>query len=259
MRPIDALPPPPNWDARLSAMAKFGVLILAGGVVYSLAQTVIALQRGSALAALTAGGMTVTFSGFLATLAITWYAAPTHYAGSGDSGTTVRINPFILWCWGVTLVGAAIGSACYLALILRGLDELPLTTPGRATVTRYLMITLLVLSVTGLVAMLRRRGRAYLRIGPDEVEHADIFRTRTARWDDIVDISDKADRRTRNPVVFVLKDAKPIIVPNADRYETNFGALYWMVRHYWKHPENRDELSDGRALERLCNEQFAPE
>ena len=257
MRRIDALPPPPNWDKRLPALAKFGLLILAGGVVYSLAQTLGALQRGSALAALTAGGMTVAFSGFTATLAITWYSVPTRYATSDNSGTTLRINPYIIWCWALTLIGAATGSACYVAFISRGVAELPLTTPGRETANRYLMITLLILSVSGLVVLLWRRGAAYLRIGPDGVEHADIFRTRIARWADIVDIADKADKR--NPIVFKLKDTKPILVPNADRYEPNFGPVYWMVRHYWKYPENRSELTDGRALERLRTEQFEAE
>ncbi|KUH82063.1 hypothetical protein AU186_09900 [Mycobacterium sp. GA-1999] len=121
------------------------------------------------------------------------------------------------------------------------------------------MISLLVLSLTGLAAILRRPGAAYLRIGPDGVENADILRTRNARWADIVDITDMADKRTRNPIVLVLNDAQSIVVPNADRYEPDFGPLYWMVRHYWKHPEDRDELTDGRALERLRNAQFVPE
>ena len=57
-----------------------------------------------------------------------------------------------------------------------------------------------------------------------------------------------------------LKDAKPIVFANADRFASSFGAaLYWMVRHYWKRPENRAELTDGRALERLHNEQFDSE
>jgi hypothetical protein len=243
----------------LSAIAKFGLALLVGGIVYSLAQTVVALQLGSVLAAVTAGGMTMAFCGFLATLAITWFATPSRYAASDDSGTTLRINPYIAWCYGVTLIGAAVGSACYLAFISRGVAELPLATPGRGPVTRYLMVLLLILSLIGLVALLRRRGVGYLRIGPDGVETADIFRTRTARWGDVIDVTDRADNRARNPVVFLLKDTKAIIVPNADRYEPNFGDLYWMVRHYWKHPEVRDELTDGRALDRLRNERFDPE
>jgi len=29
-----------------------------------------------------------------------------------------------------------------------------------------------------------------------------------------------------------------------------------MVRFYWKHPESRDELTDGRVIERLRDEDF---
>ncbi|WP_156616969.1 hypothetical protein [Mycobacterium sp. 852014-52144_SCH5372336] len=259
MRRIEKPPPPRNWDNRLSALAKFGLLGFVGGVGYSVAQTVVALQRGSVLAALTSGGLTLFFSGALVTLATTWFSSPTKYAKSDTHGTTLRVNPLIAWCWSLTLVGAAIGSVCYFAFVSRGVAELPFATPGRDTVNRYLMITLLVLSLTGLVAMLRGRGVARLRIGPDVIEHADILRTRTARWADIVDIADVADKRTRNPIIFVLNDGKPIVVPNADRYEPGFGTLYWMVRHYWKHPEDRLELTDGRALERLRNEQFTAE
>ena len=259
MRRVAGLPSPQNWDDKLSALGKFGVLILAGGIVYSLAQTVVALQRGSVLAALTAGGMTVAFSGFAATVATTWFSSATRYAASDDRGTTLRINPWIAGCWGVASIGAVVGSACYIAFISQGAAELPFTTPGRDAVTRYLMISLLVISLTGLVALIARRGRGYLRLGLDEVEYADIFRTRTSPWHDIVDITDKADRQTRNPIVFAVKDAKRIVVPNADRFASGGAALYWMVRHYWKHPENRDELTDGRALERLRNEQFDPE
>jgi hypothetical protein len=120
------------------------------------------------------------------------------------------------------------------------------------------MISLPVLSVTGLIALLRNREPGYLRVGVDGIEHADMFRTRRARWEDIVDVTDKADKRARNPIVFVVKDAKPVVVPNADRYSSSGAALYWMTRHYWQHPENRDELVDGRALDRLRGEQFDP-
>jgi hypothetical protein len=206
----------------------------------------------------TAGGLAVFFCGAAGAFCVTLVMSAERYADWSSAGITVRIHPAILWCYGIALIGAVIGSACYITFVSLGTVELPLATPGRETVNRYLMITLLVLSLTGLVAMLRRRGRAYLRIGPDGVESADILRTRTARWDDIVDITDKADRRARNPIVLIVKDAKPIVVLNADRFASSGAALYWMARHYWKHPENRDELTDGRALERLRDGAFEP-
>jgi hypothetical protein len=112
--------------------------------------------------------------------------------------------------------------------------------------------------VPRLIAMLHTRQPGYLRFGVDSIEHADMRRTQTVRWEDVVDVSDEADRRTRNPIVFVVKHAKPVVVANADRLASSGPALYWMARHYWQHPATRDELSDGRALGRLRNEQFDP-
>jgi hypothetical protein len=33
-------------------------------------------------------------------------------------------------------------------------------------------------------------------------------------------------------------------------------ALRQLVRFYWQHPDNRGELTDGRALKRLADERF---
>jgi hypothetical protein len=92
----------------------------------------------------------------------------------------------------------------------------------------------------------------------DGIEHANILRTRRSRWEDVVDILDKADKPARNPLVCVVRGAKPVVVPNADRFGSSGPALYWMTRHYWQQPKNRDELVDGRALDRLRGEQFDP-
>ena len=159
----------------------------------------------------------------------------------------------------IALIGAAFGSGLYVVFIPHGVTELPFAAPGRGLVNQSLMGSLLVLSLIGLAALVKRREPGYLRIGRDGVENADIFRTRTARWEDIVDITDKADKRSRIPIVLILRDDKPIVVPNAASYAAGSSALYWMVRHYWKHPENRIELTDGWALERLRTEQFEAE
>jgi hypothetical protein len=256
VRGVGRGPAPPNWTNNVAAVVVLGVLILGGGIVYFLAQTVFALQRGSVPAALTAGGLAVFCCGFGGALAVTVLTSAKRYADCSDAGTTVRVHPAIAWSYGIASLGGVVGSACYIAFVSFGTTELPLTTPGRETVNRYLMISLLVLSLAGLAALIKRRETGYLQLGPDAVESADLLRTRTTRWDDIVDVIDKAHRQTRNPIVLVVKDAKPVVIPNADRYASSGGALYWMVRNYWKHPEDRDELTDGRALERLRNEQF---
>jgi hypothetical protein len=148
------------------------------------------------------------------------------------AGTTVRVNPVIAWFYGIALLGGVVGASCYLVFVSRGIVDLPFAASGGWSASRYLMAALLVISVTGLLALLRSREPGYLRVGVDGIEHADMFRTRIALWHDIVDITDIADKQARNPIVFVVKDAKPVVVPNADRFASSGAALYWMARHY---------------------------
>lgn len=249
-------PLPANWANRFSALVLIGVVMLGGLVVYSCAQTIVSVRHGSFGAALTAGGLTTCFSGFLGALCVTVLVPAKRHAAWNSAGTTVRVNPALAWFYGIALLGGVLGSACYLFFIARGLADLPFATPGGGRATRHLMISLLVLSVGGLIALLRTREPGYLRIGVDGIEHGNMLRTRSARWEDVVDVTDKADKRARNPIVFAVKGTKPIVVPNADRYGDSGAALYWMARHYWQHPENRGELTDGRALDRLRRGQF---
>ncbi|MDG4663390.1 hypothetical protein [Mycobacterium sp. 236(2023)] len=165
------------------------------------------------------------------------------------------MNPLILVTYGLGLASATLSTSLYIAHT--GKEEVRELLGG--TVTRYLMGALLVISAISLIGMVRTREPGQIRIGPDGVQHADIFGVRTVKWDELVDITDTTDKKTRNPIVLLTNDSKPIVVSNADRYGDSGPALYWMVRHYWKHPENRDELTDGRALDRLRNGQFAPE
>ena len=254
MKPLSA---PPNWNSGLSALAKFGLLIFIGGAVYSVAQTVVSLLRGSISGAVTTAGLAVFFCAAVATVALTLTVSGSDAdARWDDVGTTVRVNPSIAWAWGVALLGGAIGSSCYLVFVSYGETELPFATSGRGGTSKYLMSALLLITVIGLIGLLRTRESGRLRLSIDGVEHADIFRTRSARWDDLIDIADESEKRARNPIVFRTNAAKPIVVPNADRFGIGGPALYWMARHYWKHPESRDELHDGRALDRLRNEDF---
>jgi hypothetical protein len=249
---------PANWTNKVSALVLLGVVMLGGGIVYSLAQTIVSVRHGSVGAALTAGGLAMCFSGFLGALCVTVRVPAKRHADWNSVGATVRVNPAIVWLYGIALLGGVIGASGYLFFVSRGLADLPFATPGGGRATRHLMISLLVLSVWGLVALLRTREPGYLRIGVDGIEHGNMLRTRSARWEDLVDVTDKADKRARNPIVFAVKGAKPIVVPNGDRYGDSGAALYWMARHYWQYPENRGELADGRALDRLRREQFDP-
>lgn len=92
---------------------------------------------------------------------------------------------------------------------------------------------------------------------PAGVENTDVIRTKFYAWDDIDDVLDTPEKkRTRKAIVLALNDGSEVIIEGADLYVPRGVGLYWMVRHYWRHPEDRAELTDGRAHERLIEERF---
>ncbi|MBB5164121.1 hypothetical protein [Mycobacterium sp. AZCC_0083] len=125
----------------------------------------------------------------------------------------------------------------------------------------FVMALAVMAAVIGLVAVVRRGGIGYLKLTPQGIDIANMISTKYVDWNDVVDVKDTTDtkRRTRKAIVFCLEDGSEEIVDGADFYVPNGVALYWMVRHYWRHPGDRSELTDGRALGRLRDESFALE
>jgi hypothetical protein len=121
------------------------------------------------------------------------------------------------------------------------------------------MALAIVAVVIGLASVLRRRGIGYVKLMPEGIDIANMVSTKYVDWDDVVDVKDRTEtkRRTRKAIVFCLKDGGEEIVDGADFYVPPGIALYWMMRHYWRRPEDRAELTDGRAIVRLRDEQFA--
>jgi hypothetical protein len=71
-------------------------------------------------------------------------------------------------------------------------------------------------------------------------------------WDDIVRLADHSKaKKTRKAAVLTLRDGNEKIIDGLDFYVPKGALLYWMIRHYWLNPDERAELVDGRALERL--------
>ena len=111
--------------------------------------------------------------------------------------------------------------------------------------------------IAGLITAWRRGGVGHVKLTPAMIESADILSTRACEWDDVVDGADHAEtRKARRAVVLRLRDGKEEIISVADIYVPGGVALYWLVRHYWRHPEDRTELVDTRATERLRDGRF---
>ena len=257
---MSELPEPDNWRDRPIAFV-FGLLLFGASAVVATAWTVDRLQRGEYLtAAITAGGAVFGFCFGLATVLRRF--RPTTLRGTADAthGTTLLPDRVSAWLAAIALAAAVPSGLLYVTYVPQGRVDLPLS-PGQKIFSPILIGAIVVIAAIGLCSMARRRGNGHIRLAEREFEFADVMFRQRGSWADVTDISDvtPGKQQAPQPIVFVMKEARPIVIKNADGYGPDGAALYWMVRHYWKHPEDRAELGDGRALERLRDKQFAAE
>jgi hypothetical protein len=131
----------------------------------------------------------------------------------------------------------------------RGAIDIPMSR-GMQLFSPILMACALFIVVGGLISIVRRKGAGYLRLSPSGIENADAKLTTFVAWDDVIDVKDSVEKPTRKAIVLCLSDGREEIIEGLTGYVPG-GGLYWMIRHYWLHPDDRTELVDGRALERL--------
>lgn len=128
---------------------------------------------------------------------------------------------------------------------------------GMQIFSPVLMGSAVVVAVVTLISAWRRGGMGYLKLTPVGIDNANVAFTMSFAWDDIVNVADSAEtKRTRKAIVLCLRDGSEEIIGGADLYVPRGAALYWMVRHYWRNPQDRSELTDGRALDRLREGRF---
>lgn len=195
-------------------------------------------------------------------------------ATSTDYGTTLYVDRSASR---VLMVGIGVLSALailYSALVLAGLDMPPLVVSRRHRHSSHATdptesalftgIFGLALAISLPIVWKRYTGN-FLNLSPDGF-YAQEKPVKTGRWDDVLDIldfvpwADPALAPTPNapltPIVFVMRDRSLQMLPSGSGYAPNGRAVFWMVRNYWLHPEERAELLNGVALNRLAQEEF---
>ncbi|MCG7606913.1 MULTISPECIES: hypothetical protein [Mycobacterium] len=112
---------------------------------------------------------------------------------------------------------------------------------------------------TGLIAgwfwfvFKRQGGTSHLLLTPEELEFTNLGSLNSGKWDDIAAVTDKLPTEGRfwTPMVITMKDGSILAMDSPGSYTPKGTALIELVRFYWRHPEQRTELTDGRALDRL--------
>lgn len=255
MSVTDRLPNPENWRSRpaLTAVSLvLGLCAIALGSWWS----VVALSRAEYATAFVAVGYSAAFLCLMSAIAITklgWvHARPV----TDKNGTVVPIDRVVSALYIAT---AILIIPCGIAALVFGfMGKLDLPVSGdRSQAFLALLVGFAVIGGISMVgALFARGGLGHVYLMPSGFEISELRRTGEGLWDDVTDVSDEtSDRRAAQPIELVMKDGSTHVINGAATYTPHGAVLYWMVR-YWLHPEDRAELTDGRAVERLRNEDF---
>ncbi|MBY0287724.1 MAG: hypothetical protein K2X52_11285 [Mycobacteriaceae bacterium] len=233
--------------------AIFGGLIFGGFGVFTAAWTALFILRGELLNAVVALGV----SAFCFGLIIPMFAVvPGNVAPRvdvDDVGTTFRPDRAVDLPIQIALVGVVIAAAVYTIFAPAGMVTIPVPPVMRYWLPFTSGVVLLI-SVRYVWRNFRRGSISYLRLTPSGFEFAQDWRPQYGDWDQVKDVTEEAPGQqapTPGFVVCVMSDDSAPSVA-ARSYTPNGRALRELIRFYWKHPESRDELTDGRAVERLA-------
>lgn len=253
------LPEPANWaeSGRLSIWVK---LLLGAGTLYVIVQGVLALLRGSFLTGVVWLG---TFGPPFILMWTFFLAAGRELMGSTEidsTGFTVRPVKWLGILYFTTLAFVLPFAAILAILLPRNMIDISMSR-GMQIFAPFAFGALAMLAASGLVAGVQRRGELYIKFTPAMIEISDVLKTRVLEWGDIVDVTDHSEtkdgKRAGRSVVLHLRDGSERVVGGLNLYVPRGVALYWLVRHYWKHPEDRMELVDSRAEQRFRDGRFA--
>ncbi|GAA1480981.1 hypothetical protein GCM10009624_14210 [Gordonia sinesedis] len=119
--------------------------------------------------------------------------------------------------------------------------------------TRSDPLVAFVIGVVSAVSVLRylRFATDHLRLSADGL---DLPRTRaTVSWNDITEVAPVPVRGDRRIGAWISLNAGATRREHirVDQYSIGASATFWLIDFFWRHPELREELNDGRALQRL--------
>ncbi|MBS9532226.1 hypothetical protein KIH27_01330 [Mycobacterium sp. M1] len=244
------MPKPTGWrDIRQTfSWACFGMLGLFSWFIYL---GIAAGVRGDYLSAFAILGFLSGLTAPIAGAGLIVFGRMSTRVAHDEKGTTFLpdrcLNVFCLSGF-VLLIPACIVLTIF---IPRGGIAIPMSR-GWQVFSPYLFGMIAVIAACGLISAWNRGGVGHFTITPSYIENADILSTKSVAWEDVVAVRDVADTaKAQNAIVLSLRNGSEQVIQGAGAYVPHGAALYWMVQHYFRHPEDRPELTDGRAIDRL--------
>jgi hypothetical protein len=243
----------------LSLTFIFAILIGGGG--FSAFWAAIWFARGSYLtAALCLAASLLLFSVlFHLAYPLTGAAYPT--TEYGPEGTKVRPPKYADRIFSIGLLTGVLSAVGFLVFSRFGMvDFIPSNVNG--LIVPAGCIFYVIYGVPTLYRIVKYRDGKHLRLDPRGFEVWDSQWNSFARgsWDEVEQILDhplKGKTSFTEVIVFVLPENRSAKL-GSGTITSNSDALREWTRFYWQHPECRNELTDGRALQRLDDEKFTP-
>lgn len=249
------LPEPEGWQSgrRRLVWAVVGAVVICGWLLYcGIAATIRGHYLTTAVVVCWLAPVMAAFG------ALVWTSSGriSLRANVDSSGTTVWPSSRVTRLLVAGLATFVPGGALFVVFAPRGAIDLPMSR-GVQIFLPVAMGFAMVLALVGVAAIWRRGGIGCLQLSPSGLDVANILSTKAIDWDDIGELHDHSEKKaTRKALVLSLRDGGEEVVEGLDLYTDGGVALYWMVRHYWRHPEDRHELTDSRALRRLEEGRF---
>lgn len=224
----------------------FGVFCLAWACIY--------VTRGEYLSVVVALGSAVFTLGLVVMLAFVALRKVQPRVRPQDDGILVRPDRRVDALLMGSTFGGFVAMACY--AIFAPLDMIVIRVPrGDERYFVFACAAAVLVGVFSLRQIISRRGTSYVRITVEGLELGNTVTSVERSWEEIADVADRARNahRATGTTYIATADGGTRILPS-DWYTPGGHALREWLRFYWKHPEDRGELTDGRALHRLETE-----
>jgi hypothetical protein len=221
----------------------FGVFCLVWALIF-----VARAQYLETVVALASAAFSLGLVAMLATVASRKVTPRVTY---DDAGVMVRPDQKVDGFLMASSFGGFLAMATY--ALLTPLDMLDIPVPRNDE--RHFVIVCAAGALVGVFSvrqLIMRRGTSYLRLTVDGIETGNTVTSAERSWDEVTDVADKPrkGRKSTGTTYITTADGHTRVLPS-DWYTPGGHALREFVSFYWRYPEHREELADGRAVERL--------
>lgn len=230
----------------------FLCLVLGAFGVLAVVWLGVSVSRGEYLTAVTVGGG-LLFSFGMVSLLLQVAARRVAIRVNVQDGVMFRPDRRVDVSLMLATAGLWGAMALYAICAPLGLVKIPLPQ-GDRTFSVWIATAGVLIGLPSLKQIVVKRGMSYLQLSPDGFELGNTITSATYTWDELSDVSDAPAGRAR-PIntcatYLTMVGGHTRTFPS-NWYTPDGAALRDLLRFYWQHSENRDELADGRAIARL--------